>query len=109
MQASLILRKSTRKRRRFVVEAFREAFAQLETRELISDEWPELALLRHLLQGGMGAEAVRDLLSNIDLRAGPRSLRYYRQRGCSEAEARRPLSLEIVGASFSRVATIQLT
>ncbi len=43
---------------------------QLETRELISDEGLFSELKRYYgiyFKGGMGAEAVRDLLSNIDL------------------------------------------
>ena len=50
-------------------EAF-EKFMQLETRELISDEGLFSELKRYYgiyFKGGMGAEAVRDLLSNIDL------------------------------------------
>ncbi len=58
-------------------EAF-EKFMQLETRELISDEGLFSELKRYYgiyFKGGMGAEAVRDLLSNIDLEKEAKELR----------------------------------
>ncbi len=65
VQASLILRKSTRKRRRFRREAF-EKFMQLETRELISDEglFSELRYYGIYSQGGMGAGSPRPSLQH---------------------------------------------
>ena len=55
-----------------------EKFMQLEERELISDEGLFSELKRYYgiyFKGGMGAEAVRDLLRGIDLEAEAKSLR----------------------------------
>ena len=55
-----------------------DKFMQLETRELISDESLFTEMKRYYsiyFKGGMGAEAVRDLLNNVDLDAEAESLR----------------------------------
>ncbi|HIZ46297.1 MAG TPA: DNA-directed RNA polymerase subunit beta', partial [Candidatus Olsenella pullistercoris] len=63
--------------KRLRTEAY-EKFMQLEERELIADEGLFSELKRYYgiyFKGGMGAEAVRDLLRGIDLEAEAKSLR----------------------------------
>ncbi len=55
-----------------------DKFMQLETRELISDESLFTEMKRYYsiyFKGGMGAEAVRDLLNNVDLESEAETLR----------------------------------
>ena len=69
-------------------EAF-EAFQKIEPKQLVSDEalYREMrANYRDYFTGGMGAEAVRDLLDSIDLAATAEELRRrHRQRQGPEA------------------------
>lgn len=64
---------------------------KLTERDLISDEPLFREMTRYYsmyFKGGMGAEAVRDLLAAIDLLRGREAQGHHRRRGLPEAEAR---------------------
>ena len=86
---------------------------QLETRELISDEGLFSELKRYYgiyFKGGMGAEAVRDLLSNIDLEKEAKELRAIIANEDAQKQKREKAlsALRLLTLSL-RAAMIQLT
>ena len=81
-------------RRQLRTDAF-NAFMKLTERDLISDEPLFREMTRYYsmyFKGGMGAEAVRDLLAAIDLPSEAEAQGHHRRQGFPEAEARRPSS-----------------
>ncbi|MDR2107943.1 MAG: DNA-directed RNA polymerase subunit beta' [Coriobacteriales bacterium] len=94
------LREEFAERKELRSEAF-DAFMKLAAKQLISDEalYREIRLnYSQLFRGGMGAEAVRDLLQNMDLEATATELREVIRDGKGQRRAKAIKRLKVVDA-----------